>query len=317
MGCGTVEQNENRPKVLIIDDETVSIDVLSGLLRPFYRVVSAKSGESALARLDTQTLPDLILLDVIMPGLDGYQVCERLKLNPRTRDIPVIFITSNASEEDETRGFEVGAVDYITKPYRPGIALARVRTHVELKRRGDLLERLAVLDGLTSIPNRRRFDQFLEYEWNRSQRHAHPFSLLLLDIDYFKMYNDLYGHAQGDACLRRVAEAIATSMPRAMDLAARYGGEEFACVLPETHENGAQAVAQRILGSVRALKIPHAHSKAGEHVTVSIGVACMIPNTEKHPLDLITRADQALYKAKRAGRNQMSTLGQVSETEEA
>ncbi|MBF0416804.1 MAG: GGDEF domain-containing protein, partial [Magnetococcales bacterium] len=198
-------------------------------------------------------------------------------------------------------------------PYRPGIVLARVRNHIELKRRGDLLERLAILDGLTSIPNRRRFDQFLEYEWNRSQRHGHPFSLLLMDIDFFKMYNDFYGHAQGDVCLRKVADAIARSMPRSMDLAARYGGEEFASVLPETQEAGAHAVAQRILGAVRDLKIPHAHSKAAPFVTLSIGVASMLPSPEMLPLDLIVRADQALYKAKRAGRNQVANLGNLPE----
>ncbi|MEO5347502.1 MAG: diguanylate cyclase [Magnetococcus sp. YQC-9] len=308
-----MELDENRPKVFIVDDETVNIDVLANLLKPHYRVVSAKSGATALARLDAHALPDLILLDVVMPGMDGYEVCALLKKNLRTRDIPVIFITSNTAEEDETRGFESGAVDYIGKPYRPAIVLARVKTHIELKRRGDLLEQIAVLDGLTSIPNRRRFDQFLEYEWGRSQRFAHPLSLLLMDIDYFKMYNDCYGHAQGDHCLRQVAEAIARSMPRTVDLAARYGGEEFACVLPETHEPGAKAVAERILSSIRALKIPHAHSKAGEYVTVSIGVACMIPSHERQPLDLITRADQALYKAKRGGRNRIALLDQPAE----
>ncbi|MBF0341129.1 MAG: diguanylate cyclase [Magnetococcales bacterium] len=303
-----MDQEETRPKVFIVDDETVSIDVLATLLRPDYRVVSAKSGEAALARLDSHALPDLILLDVVMPGMNGYQVCEQLKNSVRTRDIPVIFITSSIAEEDETQGFSVGAVDYIGKPFRPAIVLARVRTHVELKKRGDMLERLAILDGLTSIPNRRRFDQFMEYEWSRSLRYAHPFSLLLMDIDFFKLYNDHYGHAQGDACLRLVAEAISRSMPRTVDLAARYGGEEFACVLPATHEAGATAVAERILQAVRGLQIPHAHSKVADHVTVSIGVASMVPTLQRQPLDLITRADQALYKAKRSGRNRLASL---------
>ncbi|MBF0213609.1 MAG: diguanylate cyclase [Magnetococcales bacterium] len=301
-------KDENHPKILIIDDEAISIDVLSGLLRPDYRITSAKSGENAILRLENQPLPDLILLDVVMPGMNGYAVCEWLKSNPRTRNIPVIFITSSISEEDETRGFSVGAVDYIGKPYRPGIVQARVKTHIELKRRGDMLERMAIIDGLTSIPNRRRFDQFLDYEWCRSVRYGHPFSLLLMDVDFFKLFNDHYGHAQGDYCLRQIAGAITRSMPRTMDLAARYGGEEFACVLPETTLIGGHAVAERILNAVRELAIPHAESKAAHYVTLSIGVASITPTIAQQPLSLIDQADQALYLAKRSGRNQVARL---------
>ncbi|MBF0191295.1 MAG: diguanylate cyclase [Magnetococcales bacterium] len=303
-----MQQEESRPKVLIVDDETINIDVLSGLLKPHYRVVAAKSGEMALQRLENQPLPDLILLDVVMPGMNGFEVCERLKSQPRTRDVPVIFITASISESDEIRGFAVGAVDYITKPYRPAIVSARVKTHIELKRRGDMLERLAILDGLTSIPNRRRFDQFLEYEWFRSTRYGHPFSLLLMDIDFFKLFNDHYGHTHGDQCLRQVAGAIVGAMPRTIDLAARYGGEEFACVLPETTLVGGRAVAERILKAVSDLAIPHATSKAAEYVTLSIGIACMTPTLERHSVDLIGQADQALYLAKRNGRNRVAFL---------
>ncbi|NGZ05772.1 MAG: diguanylate cyclase [Magnetococcales bacterium] len=300
--------DETRPKVLIIDDEAVNIDVLAGLLKPDYRIVSAKSAESAMQRLESPPLPDLILLDVIMPGMNGYAFCEMLKSNHRTRNIPVIFITSSSSEEDETRGFAVGAVDYIAKPYRPAVVSARVKTHIELKRRGEMLERLAILDGLTNIPNRRRFDQFMEYEWCRSLRFGHTCSVLLMDIDFFKLFNDHYGHAQGDHCLKEVATAITRALPRTMDLAARYGGEEFACVLPETNLPGGQAVAERILNAVRSLAIPHAQSKTAEHVTMSIGIASMTPTLGKQPLDLINQADQALYQAKRNGRNQIATL---------
>ncbi|MBF0340586.1 MAG: diguanylate cyclase [Magnetococcales bacterium] len=301
-----MDVEESRPKVLIVDDETVNIDVLSNLLKPLYQIVSAKNGASALQRLETHPLPDLILLDVVMPGLDGYQVCQQLKESPRTRHIPVIFITANSSEADEAYGFAVGAVDYITKPYRPAIVVARVKTHMELKRRGELLERLAILDGLTSIPNRRRFDQFLEYEWFRSLRTGHPFSLLLMDIDFFKLFNDHYGHAHGDHCLRQVAGAISRAMPRTTDLAARYGGEEFACVLPETDLHGGEAVAVRILSAVRRLEIPHAHSQAAAHVTLSIGVASMVPVLEQKSLAFVEQADQALYLAKRSGRDRLA-----------
>ncbi|MEO5331580.1 MAG: diguanylate cyclase [Magnetococcus sp. YQC-5] len=296
--------DETRAKVFIIDDETISIDVLAELLRPHYRIVSAKCAEHAFRRLESHPLPDLILLDVMMPEMNGYETCQYLKRNVRTKDIPVIFITSSTSEADETRGFGVGAVDYIGKPYSPEIVLARVKTHIELKQRGDMLERLAILDGLTSIPNRRRFDQVLDYEWGRSLRFAHSFSVLLMDIDFFKLFNDCYGHGEGDQCLRAVAQAIVQAMPRMVDLAARYGGEEFACILPETGSTGARAVADRILETIRNLRIPHAQSKVAEYVTLSIGMASLTPTAQQRTLDLITMADQALYQAKQRGRNQ-------------
>ncbi len=170
------------------------------------------------------------------------------------------------------------------------------------------MRRLATLDGLTSIANRRRFDQFLSYEWERSTRYDHPLSLLLMDIDFFKPYNDHYGHSEGDECLKKVAKAIERAVPRAVDLVARYGGEEFACILPETSSEGAQATARRILQVVSSLKIPHAHSKAADHVTVSIGVATADPACDNCDLDLVELADKALYQAKDAGRNQLAFL---------
>ncbi|MBF0428892.1 MAG: diguanylate cyclase [Magnetococcales bacterium] len=299
-----MESKEERAKIFIIDDEMININILVSFLRPNYRIVSAKSGLQALQRIQSHPLPDLILLDINMPDMSGYEVCEKLKGDIRTRDIPIIFVTSNSSEESETRGFEVGAVDYIVKPYHPSIVMARVKTHIELKRRGDMLERMAVLDGLTAIPNRRRFDQFLDYEWVRSLRYGHSFALLLMDIDYFKLFNDNYGHSEGDDVLRQVAGCIASSMPRTADLAARYGGEEFACILPETNKAGARIAAERVLQAIRALEIPHAFSKSAGHVTLSIGIASIIPTVKQRTLDLITMADQALYQAKQNGRNQ-------------
>ncbi|MBF0181537.1 MAG: diguanylate cyclase [Magnetococcales bacterium] len=299
-----METTETQPRILIVDDEATNIHVLTSFLRPFYRIVTAKSGAQALQRMEAHALPDLILLDVNMPEMSGYEVCQQLKGNVDTRAIPVIFITSYTREEDESRGFEVGAVDYIGKPYHPSIVLARVKTHIELKMTRDMLERLAILDGLTTIPNRRRFDQFLDYEWGRSLRYSHSFALLLMDIDHFKLFNDHYGHAHGDDCLKQVAQAIAKAMPRSVDLAARYGGEEFACILPETTNAGGRIAAERILEAIRALQIPHVKSTVSEHVTMSIGVASIIPRTEQRSLDLITMADGALYQAKNNGRNQ-------------
>lgn len=303
-----MQAKEEQSKILVVDDEKVNIDVLMSLLRPHYKTIAAKDGEQAFKRLEKEPLPDLILLDVMMPGMDGYEVCSKIKDSITTRDIPVMFITGKADEQDEAKGFEVGAVDYIAKPFSPLIALARVKTHIELKRRGDMLERLAILDGLTGIPNRRRFDQVLHYEWERSVRYGHTFSLILMDIDHFKLYNDHYGHAEGDACLRTVAGAISRAMPRTVDLAARYGGEEFACILPETGGEGGKVVANRILEAVRDLKIPHAKSKTADYVTLSIGIASVTPSIQEKFVDLVEVADKALYQSKHNGRNQVSCL---------
>jgi diguanylate cyclase (GGDEF)-like protein len=301
-----MDNKEKKAKVLIVDDEKINLDVLIGLLKPYYRTVAAKSGEQAFKRLEIPPLPDLILLDIMMPGMDGYGVCRKLKESNLTRDIPVIFITGKNDVQDEAKGFQSGAVDYITKPFSPLIALARVKTHIELKRRGDMLERLAGLDGLTGIPNRRHFDQFLEAEWKRSIRYNHTISLVIMDIDYFKYYNDHYGHTEGDECLKKVATIISKSMIRSTDLSARYGGEEFACVLPETDHEGALTTANRIMKSIQDMEIPHKKSQVADFVTVSIGVASMNPQHNEKALDLIEMADKALYKAKGNGRNQIA-----------
>jgi diguanylate cyclase (GGDEF)-like protein len=300
-----------RAKILIVDDEKINIDVLVGLLKRKYRTAAAKSGEQALRRLETPPLPDLILLDVMMPGMDGYEACRIVKSNPQTRDIPIIFITARIEEQDEVRGFQAGAVDYITKPFSPLTVLARVKTHIELKRRGDMLERMAGLDGLTGIPNRRRFDQVLADEGRRSRRYENPISVIMSDIDYFKRFNDHYGHIEGDACLRAVAEAIAGSLGRPEDLAARYGGEEFACILPESTNEGAMAVARRIMEKVRGLNLAHAASDAADHATLSIGAATCVPSDHEGPLSLVAAADKALYKAKEEGRNCVMGRGPV------
>ncbi|MCP4692582.1 MAG: diguanylate cyclase [Desulfobacterales bacterium] len=295
---------ETRPKVLIVDDEKINIDILVGLLKPDYRTAAAKTGEQALKRLDTPPLPDLILLDIMMPGVDGYEVCRMIKADPKTRDIPVIFISAKDDDRDKARGFQAGAVDYITKPFNPLVTAARVNTHIELKIRGEMLERLAGLDGLTGIANRRRFDQILNAEWKRSLRYRHPLALILLGIDFFKRYNDFYGRAEGDACLKKIARSVSRAMPRAEDLAARYGGEEFVCILPETERKGALVVADRIMENIRALGVLHAESPIAEIVTVSIGVAATGPDVKNGSLDLLKMADKALVRAKRNGRDQ-------------
>ena len=295
-------------RVLIVDDERHNIKVLADFLRNEHRIMAAKSGKQAIEAVQGPNLPDLILLDIMMPGMDGYDVCRQLKADPRTMHIPVIFITALDASDDEARGFDVGAVDYIAKPFKPVIVKARVRTHIQLKRKTDLLERLALLDGLTEIPNRRCFDVTLEKELRRKKRDGSLLSLVILDIDYFKKYNDTYGHAAGDTCLRQVAGAMKECIKRGSDFAARYGGEEFAIILPGTDGNGAMTIAEKVRHSVAALDIRHAASDVAGHVTVSLGVATVFEDQDVSPVDLINAADAALYQAKEMGRNRVNFL---------
>ncbi|NWH05915.1 diguanylate cyclase [Desulfobacter latus] len=290
-------------RILIVDDERYNIKVLSELLREEYKIMAAKSGEMALNAVHGPNPPDLILLDVMMPGLTGYEVCRKLKADPRTMHIPVIFVTALDATDEEAKGFELGAVDYIFKPFKPVIVKARVRTHIHLKRKTDLLDRLAFIDGLTEISNRRSFDITLEKELRRIARSGAFLSLILADIDFFKKYNDYHGHAQGDTCLRRVAKAVADCASRAADFPARYGGEEFAVILPGTDLDGAITIAEKIRTTVAELNIRHAASTIAGHVTLSLGVATVSGSQEISPVNLIMAADDFLYQAKKSGRN--------------
>ncbi len=295
-------------RILIVDDERYNIKTLTDFLRDEHRIMAAKSGEQALKAVQGPNLPDLILLDIMMPGMDGYAVCRQLKADTRTMHIPVIFITALDASDDEARGFDAGAVDYITKPFKPVIVKARVRTHIQLKRKTDLLDRLALLDGLMEIPNRRHFDITLEKELRRKARDISFLSLVMLDIDYFKKYNDTYGHTAGDTCLRQVAGAIKGCIKRESDFAARYGGEEFAIILPGTDRNGAMTIAEEVRCSVAALDIRHAASDVADHVTVSLGVATISGDQGIPSVDLINAADASLYQAKGTGRNRVNFL---------
>ncbi|MEO5356859.1 MAG: diguanylate cyclase [Nitrospirae bacterium YQR-1] len=294
--------NQKRESILIVDDEPINIHALNSVLEGNYDITFAMSGSKALeiARRDQF---DLILLDVVMPDINGFDVCRKLSSEECTRSIPVIFITANMSEEDEVKGLELGAVDYITKPIRPAIVKIRVDNHLKLKRYKDMLEWLSRTDGLTGIHNRRDFDDYLEREWKRGLRTKLPLSLILFDVDFFKLYNDTYGHLAGDACLKKISEAVAEIMNRCMDMFARYGGEEFACILPETNSKGAVVVGENIRQCISALDIEHEKSVVTDHVTVSLGVATVIPSSDASSAMLITLADKNLYEAKRTGRN--------------
>ena len=215
-------------------------------------------------------------------------------------------------EEDETKGLQIGAIDYLTKPISPPIVRVRVRNHLELKRYRDFLENLSATDGLTGISNRRRFDEIYEREWRQAMRSQSPLSLILMDIDFFKAFNDHYGHLAGDDCLRLIARTLTGCTRRPGDLVARYGGEEFVCMLPNTLANGAVLVATQIREKVNGLNILHAYSSVAYHVTLSMGVATRIPVAGQPAFDLIHCADELLYAAKGNGRNQIrSELGEM------
>jgi diguanylate cyclase (GGDEF)-like protein len=290
-----------RPKLLIADDQPVIIRVLFELFRESCDVFMATSGAQAIQVCQTE-MPDLILLDVVMDDLDGHEVCRRLKADPTTSGVPVIFITSQDQEDDEVKGLELGAVDFIVKPINPVVTRARVRTHLTLKLQGDLLRASALLDGLTGVANRRKFDEDFQADWRHCIRENAPLSLVIVDVDYFKRYNDRYGHQAGDGCLKAVARALSETLRRPYDTVARYGGEEFACLLPKTALPGAVSIAERMLAAVRALSIEHVASAVEPWVTISLGVASVAPARDLSPAGLLRAADEALYAAKLAGR---------------
>ena len=292
---------DKRPCLLVVDDQPINIQALYRIFAPDHRVLMATSGAKALA-LCKEDPPDLVLLDVEMPELDGYEVCARLKADEATRNIPVIFVTSHTDADEETRGLELGATDFIAKPVNPAVVRARVKTHLTLKAQSDLLRQMVFLDGLTGVANRRCFDERLDVEWRRAARNASPLALLMLDVDHFKRFNDCYGHQTGDECLRQVAAAIKGSLVRPGDVVARYGGEEFACVLPATDFEGALAVGAGIERAVRGLQIPHSQSDVSDVVTLSIGVSMGLPERDGDPARLLALADAQLYRAKHGGR---------------
>lgn len=298
----------SKETVFIIDDSKFEINLLRLVLQDIYTIQSASNAQEALQLLHKNPLPDLIVLDVLMPNMDGFSLCKSLKENPSTKDIPIIFITAKVDAADETKGLEYGAVDYITKPFNPAIMKARIKTHLELKRRHDQLATLSSIDGLTQIPNRRRFDDFLDLEWNRAIREKIPLSVMLLDIDHFKFYNDHYGHIAGDECLKSVAHAVSTLVHRSTDLFARYGGEEFAIILPNTGITGIHFLSKAILAKIHNLNIPHEYSPVSSHVTCSIGGAAFIPSPDSSKTDFLNQVDKALYQSKTNGRNQFTSV---------
>ncbi|SDB30712.1 diguanylate cyclase (GGDEF) domain-containing protein [Desulfonatronum thiosulfatophilum] len=307
--------SEEKPRILIIDDEKASIQVLSDILRNHYDISMALNRQQAISLAFAENKPDIILLDIQMQDLDGFEFCRRMQENPDTRDIPVIFITASSLEHFEELGLAAGAVDYITKPPRPAVVLARIKVHLELKRKRDILRNLSNKDGLTGIANRRRLEEFLQFEWQRCLRNGEPIALIMADIDYFKLYNDNYGHAAGDQCLRHVASVMEEVVSRQTDLVARYGGEEFICVLTGTDLSGAAGVAEKIRLAIQERSIPHAFNPLAPMITLSLGVAGLNPQRNGTTAqDLLLAADKAMYRAKSSGRNRVAVSGGLDET---
>ncbi|NRT71822.1 diguanylate cyclase domain-containing protein [Clostridium beijerinckii] len=326
-----MKQNNNT-NILIVDDRQDNLLVLESLLEDMEcNIIKATSGNEALGlMLDYEFA--LVLLDVQMPEMDGFETAEFMRMNSKTRYVPIIFVTAISKEKMCIfKGYEKGAVDYLFKPIEPIILQSKVRVFLELynqkklveeqtkllelklKELSDLkeanfkLENLSTLDGLTGISNRRSFDNYIETSLRRCVRSQKPISLIMADIDFFKGYNDNYGHLKGDDCLTKVAKTITSSIKRPLDFAVRYGGEEFAVILPETDIEGAKAIAEVIRKNVEGLKIVHEHSKASQYVTLSLGIATLYTNMEISSNRLIESADKALYRAKSNGRNIVST----------
>ena len=319
--------------ILLVDDSTDNLRLLFTMLQTQgYRVKKSISGEFALQSLEVIE-PDLILLDINMPGMDGYEVCKTLKKQKKYQSIPVIFISAADQLFNKVKAFQVGAIDYITKPFQLEEVLIRVENQLNQKRlyqklqqqnallkteiderlriekalteANQKLELLASLDGLTEIANRRRFDEYIAAEWQRCLRGSFLLSLILIDVDFFHFYNEAYGHLRGDDCLKKVASILRNVSQRATDLPARYGGEEFVIVLPHTSQMGARTIAEEIQQAIAAQRISHKKSPVSRYLTTSIGVATTIPDHDEGMADFINLADQALFKAKKLGRDRI------------
>ncbi|MEO7494119.1 MAG: diguanylate cyclase [Massilia sp.] len=300
-------------KVLVADDDAVNRQVLGDLLKPDYTVLLAKNGSQALERAARHS-PDLILLDVMMPDMDGYEVLRRLRADPQTEHISVIFISGLDRPEDEANGLNMGASDYIAKPFNQTVVTARVALHLQVQRQRRMLERLVNIDGLTELANRRRFDEAFGAEWRRGLGSGRPLSLALLDIDCFKQYNDHYGHPAGDRVLRAVARTVASFMRRPADLAARYGGEELVLLMPDTYPAQARHLVGCVCQAIEQLAIAHAKSVVAPVLTVSVGGATISQHGGETAAQLLEAADQQLYRAKHAGRNRVEWRDGDAET---
>ncbi|HXI43404.1 MAG TPA: diguanylate cyclase [Bryobacteraceae bacterium] len=319
--------------ILIIDDDPDDLDVLQSILAGTERwnIAAARSTEEALRALETGEV-EMVLADIMTPATGGLEICRQIKARPELAHTPVVIIMAGSERSYLTQAYESGACDYLMKPLDPVEVAARVgavlRSKEEVDRRiahehellaaarklqaaNQQLLRLSVVDALTGIANRRSFDQTLDRVWRSASRHQREVALIMIDIDFFKSYNDSLGHPAGDDCLRRVAKELTDALKRPDDFLARYGGEEFVVILPQTDLAGVSVVAERLRGSMEALDIRHPASTIANHVTISQGVASILPTREAARFTLISMADEALYGAKKSGRNRVSTLAEA------
>ncbi|MFH7320471.1 diguanylate cyclase domain-containing protein [Desulfurivibrio sp. D14AmB] len=318
-------------KVLLVDDQRIIAEAVRRDLAEADDIEFHYCSDPTKAIKQAAELkPTLILQDLVMPEIDGLMMLRFYRVAPETAKIPIIVLSTKEEPETKSEAFALGANDYLVKLPDKIELIARIRYHSQsyinqlqrdeafralqesqkqLAEANQALQKLSSLDGLTGIANRRRFDEFLEAEWRRGLRQAQPLSVIILDIDFFKLYNDHYGHQQGDDCLKQVAATLAGTATREGDLVARYGGEEFTVVLPETEAEGAWAVAEELRTGVQEQKIPHAQSKVSEYVSISVGTATLVPTQDSKPAEIVALADKALYLAKQEGRNRVMGHG--------
>jgi len=301
-----VKTGDDKFKILVVEDSTYNLHVIEKILEDQYVVGKAVTAQEGLKAAQIFS-PDLILLDIILPDANGFDLLVRLKEMETTKKIPVILITGLDSEAAEEWGFRLGAVDYIKKPFRETIVKARVNTQIRAIKQLQVLEKMSLLDALTGISNRRAFDQQIQHEWSHALRNRCEVSLLMLDVDQFKEYNDTYGHPQGDVMLQRITQVVQGTLKRSLDVFCRYGGEEFAVLLPGTSLQGARIVAERIREAVAQTEVYNSETKCITRPTVSIGAATAFPARGDKLSDLIERADRLLYQAKSKGRNRVES----------
>lgn len=287
--------------ILIVDHSPADLQTLNAALKDPHEVLFARDGKTALDIAAKQS-PDLILLAAGLPEMDGLAVCKALKGKTATRGIPVILLTAPGEIVDEAQAVETGVIDFIARPIGADALRARIRLHLKLKKRSEQLRNLALTDGLTGSPNRRRFDEELVQEWRRCSRNGESVAVILGDLDHFRAYNDSYGHAAADDCLRAVAAAMGGLFRRPGDVFARFDGEKFVALLPEQDIEGAQQMAVKLQKAVSKLALPHESSPTAQAVTLSFGIAAADPRRGE-PAHLVQQAEEALADAKASGRN--------------
>lgn len=297
---------ENKPKykILIIEDGQLNQKILLDTLRDTYTVHAVERGAEAL-KTARKFRPHLILLDIILPDINGFDLLRELKETNDLHHIPVIIITELNNDIDEEKGLRLGAVDYIRKPFNRMLVKARVNTHIQIVAQLLTIEKLSFFDALTGLPNRRKFDYHMEYEWHRAIRKQTRIGLMMMDLDHFKNYNDTFGHTQGDAMLKAVAKVLNVTLGRSTDTPCRWGGEEFAVLIPETTAESLLLMAEKIRVGIEEIAVPNIHNGEATKMTVSLGVVSTVPQKDEPLSAFIEKADRYLYRAKKAGRNRV------------